>query len=154
MAVKLSLLEICRRFVVFTAFTACAVAVILLALLLIPSASSRSTDRPWALIAVVLMRIVPLIVYVKIQSSSTRISPSVRAMAVTLGLFSISLSVFFMHMLPAGMSLSEAISEFFSSSEFFEVTLDMWPCAVMLIFAKEKAEKAGTNAAPEEVGTD
>lgn len=96
---------------------------------------------PWAIMAALLIRIVPVVIYFRLRRKRVPVSFVLRLMAVGVGIVAVPLSCFLLG-IAGSKEFSEGVEYFWTSLP--ESVSDIVPCIVMLLLVESKAvERSG-----------
>ena len=130
------LIEATRRIAGLLALATYGFLLLFATLLFLGFAFNPLISNPWTCVAAILARWVPVSIYVWLWRRPARVSLALRGMALAVAILSISLSFFFA-CVGAEDTFSKILSEFRRS--YWECTLDLWPCIVMLLCVTSRA---------------
>jgi hypothetical protein len=125
--------ETLRRVLCLISLAAYAVILCFGTLLLLGYAFHPLWERPWPVMLSIALRWLPVAIFVWLWRRPIHISRFRRGCAITLGVASICLSYFVICL------SADRISDF--THRFFEGTLDLWPCILMLLTVTSRSAR-------------
>jgi hypothetical protein len=128
-----AIIETLRRILCFIALLAYAICLYFSTLLLLSYAFHPLLDLHWPLLSSILLRWIPIVIFVRLWRGSAYVSRYRRSGAMALSVTSISLSYFLIAF--AGHQLSRFVHD------FLECTMDLWPAIVMILTVKSRSTR-------------